>query len=474
MSTYNTLEPSLNEILAAIKPLHDDRVTRFQIIDELRGLVQSLEILRGATVEPFGSFASNLYSHGADLDISIDLYSGSFISTAGKKHKLNLLRHLIKAMKQRGGWHKLQFIPNARVPILKVESNLQNISCDISIDNLQGQMKSKFLLWINDIDARFRDMVFLVKEWAKAHNINNPKTGTFNSYSLSLLVIFHFQTCVPAIFPPLKDIYPGNIADDLTGLRADAERHIAETCAVNILRFKSNKQRAVNRTSLSELFISFLEKFCDISLRAPNLGICTYKGQWEHIQSNTRWLPQTYALFIEDPFEQPANTARALSAKQLLRISEAFGLTYHRLISNLNRNTLLYTLVQQKTLQFISRAPVGNTSYTADQYQSNFPQLQRVDHLHLQNQSSNSILCQTTRLQRPRRGYLHSQNSSSNGNCHQPYPQVQMVRNSSSEVQPQFQNTRQEGYYSNASTRKPPLQTNFNQRQQMWRPRSDR
>lgn len=66
-----------------------------------------------------------------------------------------------------GGWHKFQFIPNARVPILKVESNLQNISCDISIDNLQGQMKSKFLFWINDIDERFRDMVFLVDSYCE-------------------------------------------------------------------------------------------------------------------------------------------------------------------------------------------------------------------------------------------------------------------------------------------------------------------
>lgn len=112
----------------------------------------------------------------------------------------------------------MQFIPNARVPILKIVSKWQNISCDISIDNLQCQIKSKFLFWLNEIDDRFRDMVLLVflvvnqhflfwrgtylsfvvhalqvKEWAKANGINNPKNGTLNSYSLSLLVIFHFQ-----------------------------------------------------------------------------------------------------------------------------------------------------------------------------------------------------------------------------------------------------------------------------------------
>jgi len=37
-----------------------------------------------------------------------------------------------------------------------------------------------------------------VKEWAKAHKINNSKTGSFNSFTLSLLVIFHLQ--VPLCF----------------------------------------------------------------------------------------------------------------------------------------------------------------------------------------------------------------------------------------------------------------------------------
>lgn len=60
-----------------------------------------------------------------------------------------------------GGLRKLQVVAHARVPILKFESH-QNISCDVSIDNLAGQMKSKFLFWISEIDGRFRDMVLLV------------------------------------------------------------------------------------------------------------------------------------------------------------------------------------------------------------------------------------------------------------------------------------------------------------------------
>lgn len=66
-----------------------------------------------------------------------------------------------------GGWRRLQCIPNARVPILKFESSLRGISCDVSIDNLQGQIKSKLLLWISAIDARFHNMVLLVHSCGK-------------------------------------------------------------------------------------------------------------------------------------------------------------------------------------------------------------------------------------------------------------------------------------------------------------------
>ncbi|MCL7039032.1 hypothetical protein MKW94_027048, partial [Papaver nudicaule] len=110
----------------------------------------------------------------------------------------------------------LRHLLHARIPLLIFESNLQNISCDISISNLLCQIKSKFLYWITGIDERFRDMVLLIKEWAKSQHINDPKNGTLNSHSLCLLVIFHFQTCEPPILPPLRDIYEGNIADDLT------------------------------------------------------------------------------------------------------------------------------------------------------------------------------------------------------------------------------------------------------------------
>ncbi|KZV25587.1 hypothetical protein F511_23872 [Dorcoceras hygrometricum] len=360
MNGYNLLELTLRDILCAINPSRQDWSVRFQIINELRAVVEPIETLRGATVEPFGSFVSNLFTRWGDLDISIELQNGSYISSIGRKHKQSILEDVLKALRKRGGYQRLRFFANARVPILKFVGSC-NISCDISINNLSGQMKSKLLFWVNEIDGRFRDLVLLVKEWAKAHRINDSKSGTLNSYSLSLLIVFHLQTVEPAILPPLREIYPGNVVDDLTGLRVAAEKSIEDVCAVNINRLKSDKSRLINRSSLSELFISFLAKFFDICSRASTHGISPHSGQPELIDSNMRWLPKTYTLFVEDPFEQPANTARTVSSNQLSKILEAIQTTQEIIFApNQNQGVLVSFLVGPLVLQLMTRMPISN------------------------------------------------------------------------------------------------------------------
>lgn len=51
-------------------------------------------------MEPFGSFVSNLFSTSGDLDISIQLSNGAYITFAGKKHKQKLLGDLLGALRK--------------------------------------------------------------------------------------------------------------------------------------------------------------------------------------------------------------------------------------------------------------------------------------------------------------------------------------------------------------------------------------
>ncbi|GMP69271.1 hypothetical protein CsSME_00028591 [Camellia sinensis var. sinensis] len=157
------------------------------------------------------------------------------------------------------------------------------------------------------------------------------------------------------------------------GVRAVAERRIKDKCTENINKFRSNRSRRRNQIPLSELFISFLAKnrlgkafchFSDISWRAS-----------EH---------------VEDPFEQPVNSARTVRSEQLTRISEAFRTTHRVLISgNQNRSSLITTLVGPQVSQFFPRTPLNNPiGYSRTQPQMHravhSPSPSRVQH-HFQN-----------------------------------------------------------------------------------------
>ncbi|KAK9127046.1 hypothetical protein Syun_015843 [Stephania yunnanensis] len=362
----SALEICLREALLLIKPLHHDEATRVLIIDEFKTVVNSVENLRDARVEPFGSFVSKLYSKWGDLDIFIEMPGDSPICSVGKKRKQIMLSAIKTALQTRGIARRVRYVPNARVPLLTFESTNGGISCDISVNNQLGLMKSRFLFWISEIDERFHNMVLLVKEWAKSQNINNPKLGTLNSYSLCLMIVFHFQTCEPAILPPLKEFYTGDIVDDLTGMRGVAERNIEDIFSGNIRKFRTRSNRNPNRCSLSELFVSFFQKFSRIKGMALRHAICPYTGKWEPIMSNYRWMAKSYPLLIEDPFEQPENTARSVGQNDLTRISEVIVETLSKLSKGRHEDqrSVVTTLVRpQLRPQFFARTQ-GNLRET--------------------------------------------------------------------------------------------------------------
>lgn len=71
-----------------------------------------------------------------------------------------------------------------------------------------------------------------------------------------------------------------------TGVRAVAENNIEDICSRNINRIKSDMSRRLNRSSLSDLFISFLAKVrfllfvyvqCKNCVKKLLLGFMSYK-----------------------------------------------------------------------------------------------------------------------------------------------------------------------------------------------------
>ncbi|KAG6514235.1 hypothetical protein ZIOFF_024582 [Zingiber officinale] len=153
----------------------------------------------------------------------------------------------------------VEYIPNARVPLLKYISKQHNISFDVSVNNHLGVMKSNVLKWLSKIDDRFRDTILVLKEWAKAQDINDPKSRSLSSYALCLLVIFHFQTYKPPIFPLLRAIINEErilieIVDDLSTLQIEDPFERMENAArtvrwVELPKISNAFQNAHNKLS---------------------------------------------------------------------------------------------------------------------------------------------------------------------------------------------------------------------------------
>lgn len=62
------------------------------------------------------------------------------------------------------------------------------VLCDVSVANVDGVWKSRVLGDLLKMDVRAGRLARLVKLWAKWQGINDPTAGTFNSYSLLLMV----------------------------------------------------------------------------------------------------------------------------------------------------------------------------------------------------------------------------------------------------------------------------------------------
>ena len=162
---------------------------------------------------------------------------------------------------------------------------------------------------------------------------------------------------------------------------------------------------------------------------------------------------------IEDPFEQPENSARAVKISWLARISEAFEISRHRFSStDQNQDSLLVTLVRSQVSQEI-RARLSNPVSYGGGYQphSTHPHVHR--NVNLQAETQNKF--QNLRLK----------SNSNNPTLTETVNMYGKFEASESKMQNQFQNSRLESRSYNPSMTE--IVQAQSQGQHRWRPKSD-
>lgn len=301
----------------------------------------------GLSLHAFGSSVMGISSRGGDLDISLEgevadegVSASGFLADANRVFKGDLLGEVHGVLRQgnrfRSSKHT-QLIRQAKVPVSKFVEMNTGIHCDLSIGNSTGVFKSQLLAEVLKMDTRVRELVVVVKKWARANNMNDPTSGSFNSYCLTLLVITFGQTRKPPLLPPFKELFPGLRTTLMESGKPGSKSLLSQVEKYKNLvgEWMGNNKGFIgkNTDSLCELLMGFL---VSLSLYASHSQLMHYTAEgvskstirptaspWEGGFISTGWEAKAlkkYQLFVEDPFEAKDNCARTLATQDWWRI----------------------------------------------------------------------------------------------------------------------------------------------------------
>ncbi|KAL2926521.1 Protein HESO1 [Bienertia sinuspersici] len=197
LSQLSAFQILLDDVYEITRPSFEDYAHRRDLIHKVNDIAREIygDNDKCPVVENFGSFLMDVFNAGSDLDLSIN-FSDQFETDRNAKRRI--LKKFAKkffALRSKGHVTTVERICSvkARVPVLKVIYSGSTVKCDFSVGNKDGIAKSHILFMISAIDERFRQLSFMMKAWAKAHDINGSKKGALKSLSLMLLAAFHLQ-----------------------------------------------------------------------------------------------------------------------------------------------------------------------------------------------------------------------------------------------------------------------------------------
>ncbi|ORX50707.1 hypothetical protein BCR36DRAFT_583293 [Piromyces finnis] len=149
-------------------------------------------------VHRFGSSKNGLWSNQSDIDLCI-------FANNSKGQYIDINMHKIAHVLKVNGMINIEPIIHTRIPICKFEDPETGFNCDLSCNNRIPIYNSELIACYMKFDERVRDIVMIVKKWAKERCINSSKDRTFSSYTFVLLCIAYFQIIDPPVLPNLQN-----------------------------------------------------------------------------------------------------------------------------------------------------------------------------------------------------------------------------------------------------------------------------
>lgn len=177
ISKWLTLE--IQDFISFISPSKQEIETRNHTIKKLRHAVR--QCWSDATIHVFGSYATDLYLPGSDIDCVIT-------SKTGDKEHRSYLYELARYLKNNNIATQIEVIAKARVPIIKFVDIESQLHIDLSFERLNGIEVAKIIRnWLDNTPG-LRELVLVVKQFLKSRRLNDVHTGGLGGLSIVCLI----------------------------------------------------------------------------------------------------------------------------------------------------------------------------------------------------------------------------------------------------------------------------------------------
>ncbi|XP_042511124.1 UTP:RNA uridylyltransferase 1 isoform X2 [Macadamia integrifolia] len=304
-SDIDRLNAPFLAIYESLIPAEEEKAKQKQLMTLLEKLVN--KEWPNAQLYLYGSCANSFGVSNSDIDVCLAIDDTDF-------NKSEILLKLADIL-QSDNLQNVQALTRARVPIVKLMDPTTGISCDICINNVLAVVNTKLLRDYAQIDARLRQLAFIVKHWAKSRGVNETYQGTLSSYAYVLMCIHFLQQRKPAILPCLQGMettYTVTIDDIECAYfdRVDALRNFG----------------AQNKEKIAQLIWEFFDYWAYrhdyanavISVRTGSI-ISKQAKDWTRRIGNDRHL-----ICIEDPFETSHDLGRVVDKHSIKILREEF------------------------------------------------------------------------------------------------------------------------------------------------------
>jgi DNA polymerase sigma len=252
------------------------------------------------SVNPYGSSANGFSMRGSDIDLALNFDDVDIKDTSKPLKKL-------KEKLKSDGVHSVKLI-GTRIPILKIHHF--NVECDVCVNNYFAVINTKLLYTYSRIDKRLKEVVHVVKYWARSIGVNDSSHGTLSSYSYALMVIFYFQMI--GILPSLQMLveHESVTEADISYPQPVQGQDCRFVSNINVINKIIQSEMKPSNARVTELVIGFFEFYkqfdfnkCSICIKtaAPVLKLPYSK---EHLIS------------IIDPFEYQRDLGCVISSKK--------------------------------------------------------------------------------------------------------------------------------------------------------------